>query len=387
MADIGLHPATEHELERARRVRVAAIEAGRARDWPVPQGLLDRIEAVTAGSELSQADAEQVAVCVVERARLDEVSGMGPRSWDASNREANGHFRVIFGQVVYGEGWLTPALAAREGGSGRRFDEMPGDISNITPHNFVGSHYHQCGLDYATFDALRREGFNGQNIINAARDTRSLGFRATDRDRVRDLAIIDRHSTDARGNVRALHEYRRRTEGDSELQALIAQRQRATSEAEQRALDAQIAARRLEHERASGLHPFINDPTNDPRASAATKRTKDAIDRYQEQHRLNPDLTEEQRAAARARVGLAEVRRADREEVATTRQTQSEAEIDRNLLATMGVTPSPAPAANPATGISQPAIVVRQDAPTPVTPPASPATIVQTQPGAPVAGG
>jgi hypothetical protein len=257
--------------------------------------------------------------------------------------------------------------------SGRRYDEMPGDIGSITPHNFIGSHYHQCGLDYATFDALRREGFNGQNIMNAANDARSLGFRATNRDRVRDLAIIDRHSTDPRGNVRALQDYRRRTEGDAELQALILQRQRATSEAEQRALDAQIAARRLEHERASGLHPFINGPDNDPRASAATKRTKDAIDRYQEEHRLNPDLTEEQRVAARARVGPPEVRRADAAEIATARSTQSEAEMDGNFLAMMGGTTAPTP------GPGQPPAVIRR-ADAPERPPTGGTPIVQAAP-------
>lgn len=160
-------------------------------------------------------------------------------------------------------------------GSSLRFVDM--DISRITSSNYNSTEFHRCGIDYGTFSELRSQGFSGQNIMNAARDAERLGFRG-DRNAVRDHALIDRHSIDARGMNAALLDYRRRLHGDTELRALLESRRGATTDEERRRLDALIAARRLEHERASGLRERIDNPAENAEARGAAERRRQAID-------------------------------------------------------------------------------------------------------------
>jgi hypothetical protein len=160
------------------------------------------------------------------------------------------------------------------GGSSLRYLGM--DISRITPDNYTSTDFHRCGVDYGTFSELRSQGFSGQNIMNAARDAERLGFRG-DRNAVRDHALIDRHSIDARGMNTALLDYRRRLNEDTELRALLESRRGATTDEERRRLDALIAARRLEHERASGLRDRIDNPGEDSRARDAAEGRRRAI--------------------------------------------------------------------------------------------------------------
>jgi hypothetical protein len=163
-------------------------------------------------------------------------------------------------------------------GSSLRFVEM--DISRITSSNYNSTDFHRCGIDYGTFSELRSQGFSGQNILNAARDAERLGFRG-DRNAIRDHALIDRHSIDARGMNAALLDYRRRLHGDTELRTLMEQRRGATTDEERMRLDELIAARRLEHERGSGLRERIHNPTEDARAREAAEGRRRAINREQ----------------------------------------------------------------------------------------------------------
>ena len=261
----------------------------------------------------------------------------------------------------------------------RDYAALGGDIGSITAANYTRTHYHSLGIPWQTFSELRGEGFSGQNIMNAARDARALGFRANDREAMRDHALIDRHSIDARGMNTALQEYQRRTREDAELNALIRRRQQATTDAQRQALDAQIAASRLEHARASGLHGLLTNPAERPQAIEAGRRRRDAIDRVQEEFReLNPHLvTEEQRAALRTRLGdTTEIRRADAPAIVEDRRrTQQESEADFLAMAG-GLTPTTdrrVPG-----GDRPPAVVVRADTPPPVTPP--PTTVVEQPP-------
>jgi hypothetical protein len=144
MADVVLHPT-----ERGRRAREAALEAGRRLGWPVPEGLLNRIEAATAGLRLGPADAERVAVGVVERARQDDVRGAGPGSWEASNRQASGSFRIIFGQVVHDIAGLPPGLAAREEESGGRFGDLANaDLTSTPEMSSALNRADRCGMGW-----------------------------------------------------------------------------------------------------------------------------------------------------------------------------------------------------------------------------------------------
>jgi hypothetical protein len=154
------------------------------------------------------------------------------------------------------------------------------DISRITSSNYNSTEFHRCGIDYGTFSELRAQGFSGQNILNAARDAERLGFRG-DHNAMRDHAFIDRHSIDARGMNAALLDYRRRLHGDTELRALLESRRGATTDEERRRLDALIAARRLEHERASGLRERIDKPAETAEAREAAERRRCAINEQQ----------------------------------------------------------------------------------------------------------
>jgi len=230
------------------------------------------------------------------------------------------------------------AMAWRDGGSSgsREYNAvLGGDLNTITPRNYTGSPYDLAGVHFATFDYLRREGFRHQHIINAANDAEALGFRG-DHAAIHDHAIIDRHSIDARGMNAALLDYRRRAREDADLNALVERRRNATTEAQKRALDAQIQARRLEHERASGLHDRLTNPEEHEGARGAGHRRKDAIDRQQEEFRgLRPDLSDEQVIGAGVHVGQAELHRTSANEVAP-HQGRTDQAVANSLLASAG---------------------------------------------------
>ncbi len=141
-------------IERGRVVRVAAIAAGERAGWPVPQGLLDRIVAETSSLRQSPADLERMATAIVERAKQDSNNGTGPRAWDAANADANRYFRVVFGQVIFGQGWLSPTQATREdtgGGSSADYDVLSaasGDYSSPAGIARMRDHAHRHGVGW-----------------------------------------------------------------------------------------------------------------------------------------------------------------------------------------------------------------------------------------------
>jgi hypothetical protein len=349
------------------RVRTAALVAAQRMNWTVPRAVLDYIIA-TSDPRQAPAALEMRAAGIVEYVRSHPST---PDLANASDREAQSFFRMIHGQVVSRFGGLPWALAlAREeeasdrGSGSAAYAELGGDLGSITPSNFKRSHYHRCGLDYATFDALRREGFSGQNIINAASDARALGFSPRDREAMRDHALIDKHSIDPRGMNQAMQDYQRRAREDAELNALLRRRMAANlTEDEKRALDEQIRTRREEHMRATGLQGRIENPQEDARAREAGQRRKDAIDTQQEELlRLSPHLTEEEIAQVHQRqtVGVTAIDQTWAAELAK-RDVQTDEAEDAALVALAGVT-----APSPTTG-----------APTPTTPP--PATVQRAE--------
>jgi hypothetical protein len=189
--DIVLHPT-----ERARRVREAALDAGRRLGWPVPEGLLSRIEAATAGLRLGQADSERVAAAVVERARQEDLKSAGPTSWEASDRQANRAFRIIFGAVVHDIAGLPSALASREedasaGDTGARFDAMytGTDWSSEAGQRYMRDYARRCGMGWAGDhpDLLRM----GPAAIQALRDA---NFRRESFRRLRDAGFDRREA-------------------------------------------------------------------------------------------------------------------------------------------------------------------------------------------------
>lgn len=179
------------EIERGRVVRVAAIAAGERAGWPVPQGLLDRIVAETSSLRQSPADLERMAAAIVERAKQDSLNGMGPRAWDTANPEANRYFRVVFGQVIFGQGWLSATQATRdaESGSSADYDVLSaasGDYSSPAGIARMRDHAHRHGVGWmANHTELLRLGPAAIELFartNFQRETytglREVGFEA-----------------------------------------------------------------------------------------------------------------------------------------------------------------------------------------------------------------
>jgi hypothetical protein len=271
------------------------------------------------------------------------------------------------------------ALAMRGGGGSgsREYNTvLGGDLNTITRHTYAGSPYDLAGVHFATFDYLRGQGFNHQHIMNAAQDAENLGFRGN-HGAIHDHAIIDRHSIDARGMNAALLEYQRRTREDAELRTLLEQRRQATTQAEQDRLDALIQARRLEHERASGLYDRLHNPEENESARGAGGRRKDAIDQQQDALErtleLNSGLAAERLVDLHGQTGGTELVRPWISELAQHQGRTDQA--DDALLASMGG-PTPTVTAP----LAQPAPSTIQSADAAPTRPTQGARIAQTRP-------
>jgi hypothetical protein len=66
----------------------------------------------------------------------------------------------------------SPASGERSGGDVR--------VSDVTQRNFGGTDFHAAGLSFDSFNAMRREGFNGTQIIAAVNTNRALGIGVND---------------------------------------------------------------------------------------------------------------------------------------------------------------------------------------------------------------
>ena len=185
-------------------------------------------------------------------------------------------------------GTVSPRLADASNGKGGYATLIGSDaraLQSITPDKFVGSPFEAAGLDFPTLRYLRSQDrtFTAQNVLNAANDATRLGFSPKDRAAMFDHTTIDRYDKKARVTVKALEDYQERIEGDDTLADLHDKAKHATTPEQRKAINAEAEKRRATLAKESSLTERIEDKNNHPKAKAATKRRKTAIEKKAEE--------------------------------------------------------------------------------------------------------
>jgi hypothetical protein len=162
----------------------------------------------------------------------------------------------------------------------------PRGLQAVTSANFEATPLAAAGLDFGMVSYLLSQDrtFTAQNVLNAANDTRALGFSSKDRAAMFDHTMIDRYDPKARTTNKALQDYQGRVEGDAALSELHDKAKHARTPEERKAFNAQIAEKRARHARETGLSERIADPENPAKSIKATKRRKTAIEKKAEQN-------------------------------------------------------------------------------------------------------
>ncbi len=282
-APISHDSADKAHIENA--VRTAAIAA--AKGVPLSEHYLSKIVAETSDPSLTVADRVQRAAIMAEQyvtapkalntlsASPKELAAQTAAAWQFAGSRLPGGASQRFADSASGQG---------KGGYGVLAGSDARALQSITPDKFAGSPFEAAGLDFRTLSYLRAQDrtFTTQNVLNAANDATRLGFSPKDRAAMFDHTTIDRYDKKARVTVNALQNYQERIEGDDELVELHDKAKHAKTPEERKAIQAEAEARRDTLAKASGLTERIEDNENHPKAKAATKRRKTAIEKKAE---------------------------------------------------------------------------------------------------------
>ena len=267
-------------------VRAAALAA--ARGAPLSEALLSKIVAETSDPLLSAADrvlrASSMAEQYVTSSKALNIISATPQEIAAQTAAIGFSGSRISGmpsQLADGSG-----RASSKGGYQALGNSDPRGLQNITSATFAGSSFAGAGLDFGMVSYLRSQDrtFTAQNVLDAANDTKALGFGLKDRAAMFDHTTINRYDKKARITNTALQGYQERIEGDDELCDLHDKARHARTPEERKAINAEIADKRTKLAKASGLADRIEDRDNHPKAKAATKRRKTAIEKRAEQN-------------------------------------------------------------------------------------------------------
>jgi hypothetical protein len=278
---------TEEDKARAENsVRAAAIAA--ARGVPLSEAVLSKIVAETSDPTLSHSDRKLRASSMAEQ-YLTSPKALNTIS--ATPQEIAAQTAAIgsFGSRINGTR-SQPAdgsgRASSKGGYQALGNSDPRALQSITSGTFVGSSFDGAGLDFGMVSYLRSQDrtFTAQNVLDATNDTKALGFSVRDRAAMFDHTTINRYDPKARVTATALQDYQERTEGDDELCELHDKARHAKTPEERKAINAEIAEKRAKLANGSGLADRIEDRDNHPKAKAATKRRKTAIEKRAEQN-------------------------------------------------------------------------------------------------------
>jgi hypothetical protein len=278
---------TEEDKVRAENsVRAAAVAA--AKGIPLSEGFLSKVVAETSDPSMSAADRVQRAATMAEQ-YVTSPKAINMISATPLEIAAQAAAMNFASSRVAGSASQLADNAGRSSGRGgyqALGNADPRGLQAVTSASFAGSSFAAAGLDFGMLSYLRAQDrtFTAQNVLNAANDTKALGFSPRDRAAMLDHAIIDRHDPKARVTNRALQDYQERIEGDDELCELHDKAREAKTPEERKAIIAQIAAKRAHHAEGTGLTGRITDPGGHPKAVAATKRRKTAIEKKAEQN-------------------------------------------------------------------------------------------------------
>jgi hypothetical protein len=289
----------EDKVRAENSVRAAAIAA--ARGVPLSEAFLSKIVTETSDPSLSTADrmlrASSMAEQYVTSPKALNMISATPQEIAAQTAAIG-----LVGSRING----APSQLAD--GSGRASSKSgyqalgnsdPRALQSITSANFAASSFAGAGLDFGIVSYLRSQDrtFTAQNVLNAASDTRALGFSPRDRAAMLDHTIIDRHDPKSRATNTAMQNYQQRVEGDDELCDLHDKAVHAKTPDQRKAIQARIAEKRAQHSKDTGLSERVTDPENPSKSVAATKRRIKAIDKRAE-HNYNIRLRHNQSARA-----------------------------------------------------------------------------------------
>jgi hypothetical protein len=277
---------TEEDKTRAENsVRAAAIAA--ARGVPLSEAFLSKIVAETSDPSLSAADrmlrASNMAEQYVTSPKALNIISATPQEIAAQTAAIGSFGSRINGtplQLADGSGH-----ASSKGGYQALGNSDARGLQSITSSSFAGSSLAGAGLDFEMVSYLRSQNrtFTAQNVLDAANDTKALGFSVKDRAAMFDHATINRYDPKARVTATALQDYQKRIEGDDELCELHDKARHAKTPEERKAINAEIAEKRAKLAKGSGLADRIADPENPTKSVTATKHRKTAIEKKAEQ--------------------------------------------------------------------------------------------------------
>jgi hypothetical protein len=114
---------------------------------------------------------------------VEQAKGNAAFNWSAATPEQIKAYLTTNGFAFADHGRQGLALS----GSGRDPSPASGErsgadvrVSEVTQHNFAGTGYHAAGLSFDSFNAMRREGFSGTQIIAAVNTNKALGIGVND---------------------------------------------------------------------------------------------------------------------------------------------------------------------------------------------------------------
>jgi hypothetical protein len=278
-------------------VRAAAISA--ARGAPLSEAFLSKIVAETSDPSLSIADrvlrASSMAEQYVTSPKPVNTISATPQeitAQSAAMRFASSRLAGAPSQFADGRGSSKGNYHALANSEARA-------LQPLTAGNFAVSPFAAAGLDFGTVSYLRLQDrtFSAQNVLNAANDTKALGFSPKDRAAMLDHTIIDRHDPKARATNTAMQNYQERVQGDDDLCDLHDKAKHAKTPEERKAIQVQIVEKRAQHAKETGLNERVTDPENPAKSVAATKRRIKAIDKRAED---NYDVRLKHNQSARA---------------------------------------------------------------------------------------
>lgn len=253
-----------------------------------------------------------------------QKKAMQPNRDPQNGADGTGANAGFFGPDAFGRiGWdrkigaVGGAYAANSSGGSSygyagmtaRWDPSTGG-AGLSEKNFSDTPFQQAGLDLGTTRSLFAKGFNQQQILAAANDTKALGFSPHDKEIIQNQATIRKLDNKPEETNKALQSFNRLEEQHKEeLRELLRRRDEAKTPEAKAAAQKAIDEHHKKMEERSHLGDRYQDPANKEPSKKAAKGTESAMKRRLErQLGHEKSVTHKKRAAADATVAKAEVK-------------------------------------------------------------------------------
>jgi hypothetical protein len=114
---------------------------------------------------------------------VETAKGSKPFNWSAASpAEIKAYLKNNgFAVADYGRQGIAISGSGRDSSlAGNDRSGAEARSSDITQHGFVGTDFHAAGLSFDSFNAMRREGFNGTQMLSAVAANKALGIGVND---------------------------------------------------------------------------------------------------------------------------------------------------------------------------------------------------------------